>query len=353
MNLSARVLTPPPRPGVLQLLEGVLTHASMSGGASRLAFLRADLGRELTELDVSLSELGVKNGSLAERAAAQLLRSPGKRLRPLCVFLASRVGEPSSRAGVQKLALACELTHAATLLHDDVIDQADLRRGAPSSRAVFGNAASVLGGDFLLLRALRLVQESGYSELLPSLLDAIDAMVYAEALQLEQQRTREVDLARCEEVIAGKTAALFRWALHAGATAGGLEPGLATAIAEAGAGMGRAFQLVDDVLDLSGNPEQTGKALAGDLIEGKMSYPVALACIRDPELKSALDTARGDANACAALVPRIAESGAIEATQTEARRSASEALQALEALPGCAAKRALISIPTLIVERVK
>src|SRR5262249_50298820 len=143
---------------------------------------------DMAELEESLSAIHL-SPNLAHRAAGHLLDLGGKRLRPVCVALSARVGSGFGRAA-RDLAVAVELVHHATLLHDDVVDLGDLRRGSPAARVVYGNAASIFAGDWLLVEALRRVRAAGVDETLDSLLDTIDEMVCAEALQLEYRGRR-------------------------------------------------------------------------------------------------------------------------------------------------------------------
>src|SRR5690606_25678383 len=188
-------------------------------------------------------------------------------------------------AQVRDLAVACELVHAATLLHDDVIDEGTERRGAPAARVIYGNSASVLAGDALFTEALRLVGRAGVPGLLDELLTVIAEMVDAEALQLERRGRLDLSREAYLRVIRGKTATLFRWALRAGGGAAGLGAGQVDALGEAGASLGLAFQLTDDLLDLDGDPAVTGKDALADLRQGKVTWPVILACEREPDLR--------------------------------------------------------------------
>ena len=171
---------PPPRPDrVLEPLTTVSQRAGLGPLASRLSEIRRWLASDLAGLEAALSaDAGGGDEDLARRAAAHLLGRPGKRIRPLCVFLASRAGDARpAPERVRDLAVAAELVHAATLLHDDVIDQGTERRGAPTARIIYGNPASVLGGDHLLVEALRRVGASGDPDMMERLLDVIAEMI--------------------------------------------------------------------------------------------------------------------------------------------------------------------------------
>ena len=238
-----------------------------------------------------------------------------------------------------ELAVAVALVHNATLLHDDVIDQGALRRGAPTSRMLYGNAASVYAGDWLLVEALRRVVRAGIPGLLESLLSTIDEMIAGEAIQLERRGKLVADPSAYFQIIEKKTASLFRYAMAAGARAGGLGPNETRALEAYGRHLGLAFQLIDDALDLSGETESTGKALFTDLREGKLTYPLLIGLERDPDLHGMVQEAlaREEEPLPAGLGARIQralnESGALPATTRLAEQHVAEARAALAAVP--------------------
>ena len=224
---------------------------------------------------------------MVQQAAHHLLDLRGKHLRPLCVALASRFGEgftPRARG----LAVAVELVHSATLLHDDVVDLAERRRGEPAACVVYGNAASIFAGDWLLVAALRRIAGAGVDGLLDRMLLVIDEMIVAESVQLE--RRRKVTGAREDyfQIIEGKTAALFRWAMVAGARVAGLGAEAELALERFGLHLGVAFQAVDDELDFADHGG-TGKDALADLREGKVTFPMVVALERDPALRGRLE----------------------------------------------------------------
>ncbi len=248
-----------------------------------VGFVRDDLAA----VEDGLAALST-GGTLVGEAGASLVHLGGKRLRPLCVVLASRIGSAPPDA-VRDIAVAAELVHNATLLHDDVVDHADRRRGRPTARVELGNAASIFAGDYLLVEALNRVQRAAVPGLMEGLLATIAEMIRAESLQLENRGSLDASEELYFEVARGKSAALFRWALGAGALSGGAPPDLCGALRTYGESIGIAFQLIDDLLDLVGHRSNTGKTLFSDLSEGKVTYPLILVLDREPAL---MDTIR-------------------------------------------------------------
>ncbi|MFT5429759.1 MAG: octaprenyl-diphosphate synthase [Myxococcota bacterium] len=308
----------------------------------RLHVLNAWLGDDLTSLESAIVG-SVFGDNLAEASARYLLDRRGKRIRPLCVLLAARLGGRVLDADVRDIAVAAELVHAATLLHDDVIDLGDERRGAPAARMVFGNAASVLGGDHLLVTALQLVARTGHSQLLTGLLTVIAEMVDAEALQLERRGRFDPDRSVYLRVAKGKTAALFSWALQAGGALGGLSDAEQARLSKTGEALGLAFQLVDDVLDF--DDSETGKTALADVREGKLTWPLIVGAERDPEILT-LVRAGQDPTA------RLKAVGALADSRTFAADQIAVAERALMGLPDGAARAALVAVGRGLVERM-
>lgn len=335
---------------VLDRLSQVSALRGVPTLAERLAlldrFVRADLAAFGAEVDA------LPRGARAiHKAAHHLLDLRGKHLRPLCVALASRFGDGFTE-GARALAVAVELVHSATLLHDDVVDLAERRRGQPAACTVYGNAASIFAGDWLLIAALRKIRESGV-DVLDKMLTVIDEMIAAESVQLE--RRGKITGAREDyfAIVEGKTAALFRWAMVAGARAAALSPAAETALERYGLHLGVAFQAVDDELDYATGG--TGKDALADLREGKVTFPLVVALERDATLRPRLEELMAhDAvsnDALAEIANQVRASGALAATRALAEEHVQRALAMLEELPAGPAREALVTVALASLER--
>ncbi|MEM1247142.1 MAG: polyprenyl synthetase family protein [Acidobacteriota bacterium] len=323
-------------------------------GLGELARNLEDLGRwiadDLVNVERELQEIEPHPTSLVEKAGTHLLGVGGKRLRPLCVVLASRVGSGASRS-VLDLAIAVELVHNATLLHDDVIDVADQRRGRSAARVEFGNAASIYAGDWLLVEALRRVDAAGVPGAMSSLLETIAQMIDAESLQLENRGRIHTNRDLYFEIAEGKSATLFQWAMLAGALAGGLGVAEAAALQEYGRKLGIAFQVIDDLIDVAGDPAETGKALFTDLGEGKMTFPLIVALEREPSLGAALEAAAQGHGDPQEIVAAVQRTGAANYSRELAEELVEQAVVALEALPQSPTRSALTMLARSTIYR--
>lgn len=355
-----------PADTVLKPLVAVTERVGLAPLSSRLATIRAWLSDDLAHLERAIrdgadaAELGDFDVEehLAVQTARYLLGRPGKRIRPLCVMLGARMGGRELDREVKDLAVACELVHAATLLHDDVIDEGTERRGVPAARVVYGNSASVLAGDHLLLYALKLVEGVGYRRLLSTMLDTIADMVTAEAIQLEQRGRFEPNRGTYLQVIQGKTAGLFRFALAAGATLGGLSPEQVAALGQVGNALGLAFQLMDDVLDVEGTTDDLGKDLLVDLREGKLTWPFILAAERDPDFVPMLQAyvapdADSSAPQASDIIKKLVSTRAIIDTRVFAEAQGEEARQLLAGLPKGTTRAAIEAVIDSAIRRKK
>ena len=340
---------------VLTSLQAVCDSQGLGDLSAHLADLAGLVSWDMSELEKGIQSLPVGE-SVVHKSARHLLEIAGKRLRPMCVVLASQLGEGLDDK-TREFGVAVELVHCATLLHDDVVDAGDQRRGAPAARTLYGNAASIFAGDWLLVDALRRVRAAEMPDVLVRLLDIIDEMIFAEAIQLENRGRIDARMRTYMQVVEGKTAALFRWAMFAGARAGGLESESCKALERYGLHLGVAFQLIDDHLDYAGDGSTIGKTPFTDLREGKMTHPVIIALERDPSLQSVLEELVASSvdevpkAAKSQLLSALTHTGALESTRELAIREADEACLALEGLPEGRARDALITVARATVHR--
>lgn len=308
---------------------------------------------ELTRLEAALPRLCAGAPPELGAAAEHLLVAGGKRVRALLALLSARAAGGS---GGVAIAVAAELAHAATLLHDDVIDEGDVRRGRPTSRLLWSNAVSVLAGDFLLTRSLDLACGSGVPGALEELIAVLRELVAGEALQLSLRGSAEATEAEIRRVIEGKTASLFRWAARAGCRAGGGSAQMADSLGEYGWHVGIAFQLSDDALDFDADEEAFGKSLLQDLREGTLTLPVIRTLEKHPELRSELAKALAvdeplPPRVTERIAKRVRESGAVEDVRREAAEEARIGAAALATLPDNPYRRALEEVALAIAAR--
>jgi octaprenyl-diphosphate synthase len=342
----------------LALSEAVLdrlAQVSTARGAPSLGDRLADLDRwvrdDLRAFEGELSAIP-RGARVVHAAAHHLLDLRGKHLRPLCVALASRFGDGFT-AAARGLAVAVELVHSATLLHDDVVDVAERRRGQPAASVVYGNAASIFAGDWLLIAALRRIAAAGCDGLLDRMLGVIDEMIIAESVQLERRNKLTGAREDYFAIVEGKTAALFRWAMIAGARVARLPAAGEHALERFGLHLGVAFQAVDDELDFR---DGTGKDPLADLREGKMTYPLVVALEREPALRGRLEALLAAEHPpreqLAAVAHAIRATGALAATRALAEDHVERALGMLDELPTGPARDALVTVALASLERV-
>ncbi len=346
---TARVRDLPHDDEVMARLRDMCSARGLEALAENLGELMALTGADMADIEAELAQ-SARGERVAERAGSHLLDLGGKRLRPLCVALASRCGAGFDRSTMQ-LAVAVELVHNATLLHDDVIDLAPTRRGAPSARAEFGNAASIFAGDWLLIDALRRVRKARVPGTLDALLDTIADMIRAESLQLENRGRLDISRDLYFRVAEGKSATLFRWAMLAGARSGGIGRAGSMALQDFGSGLGIAFQVIDDLLDLDTQLERTGKTPFTDLREGKVTFPVIVALERAPELREVLGRivatdppAEPERRWLLEVERVVTETGAADACRRLAADRIEGAIENLSVLPPSAAREALATV---------
>ena len=313
------------------------------------------LAGELSSLEQQLTEATADAEATLRAAARHLVGSGGKRIRPTVTLLACGACGGELRAAVP-FACAAELTHSPTLLHDDVIDDGPTRRGQPASRVLWGNAVSVLSGDWLLTRALEIVAgEPARSAALPALLATMRRLVEGEVLQLSLRGSFEATEQDYFDVVRGKTASLFGWSAAAGAWAAGIRGEIPEALAEFGEGIGMAFQLVDDALDYAADPDLLGKRLGQDFLEGKATLPLIRAFRREPSLRDLLGALVDGQAQSGAVAARVIEavklSGGVDAARELARQHTAAAMKALQKVPDGPHRAAIAEAARALTER--
>ena len=300
-----------------------------------LAAVRALLAEDLQAVDRLIQARLRSDVVLINQLGHYIVGSGGKRLRPLVVLLSARACGYRSTRHVD-LAAVVEFIHTATLLHDDVVDASDLRRGHQTANAIWGNQASVLVGDFLYSRAFEMMVDVGSMRVMEILAHTTNAIAEGEVLQLLNCHDAETTETRYMEVIRSKTARLFEAAAQLGAVLGEQPPELEQSMAAYGMHLGTAFQLIDDVLDYSAEPSETGKNIGDDLAEGKPTLPLIHAMRQGSPLQAGVirrAIEEGGRDRIHEVRSAIESTGAIAYTARVARTEADLAIQALDGLP--------------------
>ncbi len=290
---------------------------------------------------------------LINQISAHIIGGGGKRLRPMLHLLAARAAGYAGKDHVQ-LAATSEFIHTATLLHDDVVDESDLRRGRRTANALWGNAASVLVGDFLYSRSFQLMVELERMRVMQILADTTNAIAEGEVLQLLNIGNADVDEAAYLRVIERKTAVLFGAATRLGAVLAGLPPAQEEALFRYGMDLGHAFQIADDLLDYVSDADTLGKNIGDDLAEGKPTLPLIYAIERSaPEQAASRRRAleSGGLDSLDNIVAAIRDSGALERTRDRALAYADSARASLSLLPPSTARDALETLALYSVDR--
>ncbi len=317
----------------------------------RLAQVHALLADDMTAIERELARLTREGVPPATDSAVHLLEAGGKRVRPLTVLLASACFGPPPPAA-RDVAVVAELIHLATLLHDDVVDDGLERRGRPTPRRVWGNAVSVLAGDLLLTHALERTAASAPPAVLTDLFGTLRRLVDGEVVQLRGRARLDPREEIYFRIVRDKTASLFAWAARSGAVVAGAPADAVAALGEFGESVGLAFQLVDDVLDYAGDPRATGKALLGDLVEGKLTLPLIRVLTAQPALAVDVDATRsGDVRAALRVAEAVRDSGACDGVRALARDETARALASLERLPASDARELLGAIARELAAR--
>jgi octaprenyl-diphosphate synthase len=291
--------------------------------------------------------------ALVNQISEYIIGAGGKRIRPALVLLFANA---FGYRGVHHHTLAAiiEFIHTATLLHDDVVDESALRRGRQTANALFGNSASVLVGDFLYSRSFQMMVGIGNMRIMQILADATNVIAEGEVLQLLNMHDPDVTEASYLQVIRSKTAKLFEAATQLGALVAGASDAEIDAAGEYGRSLGTAFQLIDDVLDYSGNAADIGKNVGDDLREGKPTLPLIYVMQHGNPQQRALVRAcieQGDAAVFSEVLAAITESGALDYTKQAAERAAQRAAASISSLPHGQFKDSLLQLCAFAVDR--
>ena len=291
--------------------------------------------------------------ALINQISHYIVSAGGKRIRPRLVLL---FAEALGFDGPERFELAAtvEFIHTATLLHDDVVDESSLRRGRQTANALFGNAASVLVGDFLYSRAFQMMVGVNRMRVLEVLADATNVIAEGEVLQLMNMHDADLAVDDYLRVIRYKTAKLFEASARLGAVLADAPPAVEEACADYGRSLGTAFQLVDDLLDYDGDAQALGKNVGDDLREGKPTLPLLVAMARstaDERLLIRHAIEHGEPERLDEILAIVRRTGALEATREAARAEADQAEKALSLLPDTKARKALLELCARSVER--
>jgi len=326
--------------------------ASPTASLDRLVAATAQDMDAVNRLILSRSDSPVE---MVPEVASHLIDAGGKRLRPMLTLAAAKGFDASGENHI-RFAAAVEFMHNATLLHDDVVDESDMRRGRPAARTIWGNQASVLVGDFLLGQAFLMMVESRDLDALGVLSRAAAVIAEGEVFQLAKARDLDATEEDYTRIIHAKTATLFEAATEVGAIAGGASAAERKALADYGRALGMAFQLVDDVLDYGGVNGALGKNTGDDLREGKMTLPVILALGgATAEERDTLAAALGNRDADRAVLDAVlaifTRHDTLARTMAEAERHAQAARDALDTLPPSPIRDILYAVPEFCVSR--
>jgi octaprenyl-diphosphate synthase len=308
---------------------------------------------EMREVDAVIAARLKSDVALINQISHYIISAGGKRIRPRLVLLfAAALGF----AGPERFTLAAivEFIHTATLLHDDVVDESSLRRGRQTANAMFGNAASVLVGDFLYSRAFQMMVSVNRMRVLDVLADATNVIAEGEVLQLMNMHDPDLSVDDYLRVIRFKTAKLFEASARLGAVLAGAAPALEERCADYGRSLGTAFQLVDDLLDYEGDPHALGKNVGDDLREGKPTLPLLVAMERGTQADKALirhAIEHGEVERLHDIVEIVRRTGALQTTRDAARAEADKARLCLHVLPESPAREALLELCVRSVDR--
>lgn len=307
---------------------------------------------DMDAVDRTIRERLSSDVALINTIADYIVAAGGKRLRPAVLMLMARALGYRGSVHID-LAAVIEFIHTATLLHDDVVDESDLRRGRSTANSMFGNAASVLVGDFLYSRAFQMMVEAGSPRVMNIMADATNRIAEGEVLQLLNIHDPSVNEDRYFDVVERKTATLFEAGARIAAVIADADSTTEECCASYGAALGKAFQIIDDVLDYSGDSDEIGKRLGDDLREGKMTLPLihALRSAAPAQRDVVTAAVREGSGDFATVVRIVAENGSLEYSRALAAQEALNAENALRAMPSTIFKNSLLHLISFAIDR--
>lgn len=324
--------------------------------AAEISEIQQFLAPDLQQLNAILRAELNSDVELINQIGDYLIAAGGKRLRPMLVILVARAlgAQTATQQTAASMAAIVELIHTATLLHDDVVDESEQRRNRKTANALWGNAASVLVGDFLYSRAFQMMVRLGQMRVMTIMADTTNAIAEGEVLQLIHRRDTSISRQQYQEVIKRKTAVLFEAACRLGAVSAGADAQCEAELASFGLNLGFAFQIADDLLDYTGDAAVIGKNLGDDLAEGKTTLPIIFASQRAEagDLQLIERAMRdGERELLPELIRIMRETDALEASLEVARDFAEQAIIGLSGVPEGPAKSALMGLARYAVER--
>lgn len=314
------------------------------------------IASELSLVEAEFERQARSNIQVISYIGDYLRASGGKRVRPaLCLLSNYAVGGDASRENSIRMAAVMEFLHTATLVHDDIIDNADTRRNRPSINSRFGNQTAVLMGDWLYMSAFETSLAERSLPILDILTNVTRRMTEGELMQLTMLGRTDIDEVRYFEILQRKTAYLFSACCEIGAILGGADERIQLALRDYGMNLGTAFQLADDLLDFTASDDVLGKAAGADLLEGKVTLPYIYLLEGESNSRADLQSVMREGNYAevsrAQLLDAVEKSGALARARERAYVYADSARQALDAVPSSSYCEALRAIPTYIIER--
>ncbi len=319
-----------------------------------LPYFQRHLNDDLAKVNVVINQAVQSEVALISQIGTYIISAGGKRLRPIITILAGKaLGYDGDK--LYSLAAMVEFIHTSTLLHDDVVDESELRRGRKTANNLFGNAAAVLVGDFLYTRAFQLMVGSGSMKILEVMANATNIIAEGEVMQLMNIGNTDITEAEYVQVIQYKTAKLFEAAAQVGAILAGAAPDQEQALKDYGMYVGTAFQIIDDILDYSGHPDEIGKNVGDDLAEGKPTLPLIYLMQQGSEavaadVRAALQNA--DRSYFEKIYGYVKNSDALAYAAAEAAKAVEKAVACLDTLPDNEVTRAMRALAQESLARV-